>query len=203
MRSRPATGSDLADVTAALTAAFAGDPLWRWAFDDLADLEVLWRFLIGSALRYPWVRVRPAASGGVCPEGFEAAALWIPPGGTELADDEEAELPGLLQRLIGGRADDVLELLNRFESAHPRERPHYYLSLLGTAPAHRGKGLGMALLAENLALIDAEGMPSYLESSNPVNNERYEGVGYVQVGEFTTPDDAHVVATMWREPRIG
>lgn len=194
MRSRPATGSDLADVTATLTAAFAGDPLWRWAFDDLGDLEVLWGFLIGSALRYPWVRVS---------DGFEAAALWIPPGGTELADDEEAALPGLLERLIGSRADDVVELLERFETAHPHDRPHYYLSLLGTAPAHRGKGLGMALLAENLALIDAEGMPTYLESSNPANNERYEGVGYVRVGQFTTPDDAHVVTTMWREPRIG
>jgi len=201
MRSRPATGSDLADVTATLTAAFAGDPLWRWAFDDLADLEVLWRFLIGSALRYPWVRVRPAASGGVCPEGFEAAALWIPPGGTELADDEEAELPGLLQRLIGGRADDVLELLNRFESAHPRERPHYYLSLLGTAPAHRGKGLGMALLAENLALIDAEGMPSYLESSNPANLARYQRLGFEPTGEIFVAEGRPVVTTMWRAAR--
>ena len=33
------------------------------------------------------------------------------------------------------------------ERAHPDEAPHYYLSLLGTHPAQRGKGLGMALLA--------------------------------------------------------
>jgi GNAT superfamily N-acetyltransferase len=187
MRSRVATVSDLPHVTATLTAAFAGDPLWRWAFPDLDDLEVLWRFMIASALRYPWVRVL---------DGFTAATLWIPPGGTELTAQEEAELPRMVP-------DHVLELLHRFETAHPRDRLHYYLSLLGTDPDHRGKGLGMALLAENLALIDAEGMPSYLESSNPVNNERYEAVGFVQVGEFTTPDDAHVVTTMWRDPRIG
>jgi GNAT superfamily N-acetyltransferase len=85
-------------------------------------------------------------------------------------------------------------------AVHDRhDRPHFYLSLLGTDPAHRGKGLGMALLAENLALIDAEGMPAYLESSNPVNNRRYESVGFVAVGELSTPDDAHVVTTMWRE----
>jgi GNAT superfamily N-acetyltransferase len=203
MRSRPATRSDLGDVTATLTAAFAGDPLWRWAFPRLEDLEVFWRFVIASGLRYPWVRVRPTAFGGACPDGFEAVALWIPPGGTELTEQEEAELPALFERQIGARAADLLELLDRFEAAHPRDRPHYYLSLLGTDPAHRGKGLGMALLAENLALIDAEGMPAYLESSNPSNNARYEGVGFVKVGEFTTPDDAHVVATMWREPPIG
>jgi GNAT superfamily N-acetyltransferase len=190
LRSRPATASDLPRVTATLTAAFSGDPLWRWAFPDLDDLEALWRFMIGSALRYSWVRVLA---------GIEAATLWIPPGGTELTEREEAELPAIL----GHRAPAVLALWERFEAAHPRDRPHYYLSLLGTAPDQRGKGLGMGLLAENLALIDAEGIPSYLESSNPVNNARYEAVGYVQVGEFTTPDGAHTVATMWREPPIG
>jgi predicted GNAT family acetyltransferase len=58
----------------------------------------------------------------------------------------------------------------------------------------------MRLLAENLARIDAEGMPAYLESSNPVNDRRYEGVGFERVGEFSTPDGAHTVTTMWREP---
>jgi GNAT superfamily N-acetyltransferase len=129
-------------------------------------------------------------------DGAAAVAVWIPPGGAELTEAEEARLEPTLAR-------PVLELLHRFEAAHPRERPHYYLSLLGTDPARRGRGLGMRLLAENLALIDAERMPSYLESSNPVNNARYESLGFVQVGEFTTPDDAHVVATMWREPAIG
>jgi GNAT superfamily N-acetyltransferase len=194
VRSRAATASDVPAVTATLTAAFAGDPLWRWALPRLEDLEVLWRFLIGSALRYPWVRML---------DGCTAATLWIPPGGTELTEQEEAELPALLEELVGDRAPEVLELIDRFEAAHPCERPHYYLSLLGTDPAHRGKGIGMALLAENLALIDAEGMPAYLESSNPVNDARYESVGFAKVGEFTTPDDAHVVTTMWREPLIG
>jgi len=187
VRSRPATGSDLEQVTATLTAAFAGDPLWRWAFPDFGDLELVWRLMLTSALRYPWLRIV---------DGCAAAAYWVPPGGTELTEEEEAEL----ERMV---PDRVVELLHRFEAAHPRDRPHYYLSLLGTHPDHRGKGLGMALLAENLALIDAEGLPSYLESSNPANDARYEGVGFVRVGEFTTPDGVHTVTTMWREPRIG
>jgi GNAT superfamily N-acetyltransferase len=187
VRSRSATASDLGQVTATLTAAFEGDPLWRWAFPDLGDLEHMWAFMLLSALRYPWLRIL---------DGCTAAAYWVPPGGTELTTAEEARLPGFLP-------DRVMELLHRFEEAHPRDRPHYYLSLLGTDPSQRGKGLGMALLAENLALIDAQGMPAYLESSNPVNDARYEGVGFVEVGSFTTPDDAHTVTTMWREPRIG
>lgn len=194
MRSRVATVSDVPAVTATLTAAFAGDPLWRWAFPDLDDLEALWRICIASALRYEWLRVF---------DGATAAALWIPPGGTELTEQEEADLEPMLRSRIGDRAATVLELIARFERAHPPEPPHYYLSLLGTHPEHRGKGLGMALLAESLALIDAEGLPAYLESSNPANDARYEGVGFRRVGSFTTPDDARTVTTMWRDPPIG
>jgi len=191
--SRVATASDVPAVTATLTAAFAGDPLWRWAFPDLDDLEELWRICITSALRYPWLRI----VGDV-----DAAAVWIPPGGTELTEQEEADLGPMLRSRIGDRAEAVLELIDRFEQAHPQE-PHYYLSLLGTHPEHRGRGVGMALLAESLASIDAEGMPAYLESSNPANDARYERVGFRKVGAFTTPDGARTVTTMWREPPIG
>jgi GNAT superfamily N-acetyltransferase len=136
-------------------------------------------------------------------DGAMAAALWIPPGGTELTEREEEELEPLLGRLVGDRAPATLELLERFEAAHPRDRPHYYLSLLGTHPDHRGKGLGMALLAENLRLIDADGAPAYLESSNPANDARYERIGFRKIGAFSTPDGAHTVTTMWREPQVG
>ena len=39
-----------------------------------------------------------------------------------------------------------MELLGRFVSSRPKAPPHYYLSLFGTDPAHRGHGHGMALL---------------------------------------------------------
>ena len=61
----------------------------------------------------------------------------------------------------------------------------------------------MRLLAENLRLIDAEGAPAYLESSNPANEPRYESVGFERSGSFTTPDEAREVVTMWRDPRGG
>ena len=34
-----------------LCGAFAADPLWRWAFADMAGLEKLWRLLVTSAMR--------------------------------------------------------------------------------------------------------------------------------------------------------
>jgi GNAT superfamily N-acetyltransferase len=92
-----------------------------------------------------------------------AASVWIPPGGRELTASEDEDVLFLLRDLAGERATAIMELLDRFEAAHPKSRPHYYLSLLGAHPDHRGNGLGMRLLAHNLARIDREGMPAYLE----------------------------------------
>lgn len=191
MEVRTASPDDLDGLTALLSEAFAGDPLWRWAFPDDEGMAAWWRFCVGSALRYPWAWIAG---------DFAAASVWIPPGGVELTDEEEERVEPLLRELVGPRAPQVLELLERFAAARPREVPHYYLSLLGTADRHRGQGIGMALLNENLGLIDGEGSPAHLESSNPANNPRYEHMGFRWTGEFTTPDGERAVATMWREP---
>jgi GNAT superfamily N-acetyltransferase len=189
---RVATEHDLDGATATLTAAFESDPLWSWAFPERDGLEAWWRFYIGSALRYPWVWIA---------EDYAAASVWIPPGGVELTEDEEASIEPMLADLLGSRAAEVTELLERFDATHPAGRPHYYLSLLGTHPDQRGKGLGMALLADILARIDAAEMPAYLESSNSANDSRYENHGFIRVGEFTRPDEGATVSTMWRDPR--
>jgi GNAT superfamily N-acetyltransferase len=97
----------------------------------------------------------------------------------------------------------VLELLGRFEATHPHDPPHYYLSLLGTDPRRRGNGYGIELLRHNLATIDAEGMPAYLESSNSANDPRYERLGFRPFGSFERPDGQLTVTTMWRDPEPG
>lgn len=191
MEVRVATEDDVDGVAATLTAAFEADPLWSWAFPG-GGLAVLWRLLVASALRYPWVWVA---------DDYAAASVWIPPGGIELTEAEEASLGPVLNDLAGSRAAEVLSLFERLDATHPQQPPHYYLSLLGTHPDHRGKGLGMALLAENLARIDAEKMAAYLESSNPENDRRYERLGFARVGEFQRPDGQLTCSTMWREPR--
>jgi GNAT superfamily N-acetyltransferase len=192
MRPRVATLDDLDGVTETLWEAFRDDPLWHWAFPDHNRLRTWWRFYIESALRYPWVWVV---------DDYAAASVWIPPDGTELTEKEEKRVEPLLEDLLGSRARAVMELVERFDDSHPRSKPHFYLSLLGTHPRHRGQGLGMELLAENLSTIDAEGGAAYLESSNPQNDRRYERLGFIRLGEFSTPDERHRVATMWRDPR--
>lgn len=193
---RVATVRDLDAITNTITLAFRDDPVWGRAFasPDGGDAAArdLWRAYLEGSLRYPWTWLT---------EDAEAVSVWYPPGGTELSPEQEEGFERLLVDRLGPTAGSVLELLARFAVSHPRTEPHYYLSLLGTHPDHRGQGIGMALLADNLASIDAEHLPAYLESTNPANNHRYERLGFAAVGSFTVPGDGHVITTMWRPAR--
>lgn len=187
-----AIDTDASRVIDVVSEAFLNDPTWSWAFPDPAARRNWWTFCIRQALRYPWTFKT---------ERYETVSVWIPPDGTELSHEAELGVPGRLADLVGSRAAEVGELLDRFGRAHPRHEPHYYLSLLGTKNEHRGQGLGIALLEENLTRIDSEHMPAYLESSNPNNNHRYESVGFVAVTTFQAPGNGPAVTGMWRNKR--
>jgi hypothetical protein len=58
--------------------------------------------------------------------------------------------------------------------------------------------LGTALIHDNLTHIDAQRMPVYLESTNPVSLPRYEALGFRRRAEFG-PVDGPLITTMWRE----
>jgi GNAT superfamily N-acetyltransferase len=190
---RRAEAADADDVTNVVALAFARDPLWGRAMavpsgstDHHAEF---WRVFVDGALRYAetWITVRG-----------EATSIWIPPNGTEMTAEQEEHLERLVTQHLGDQAGSYLELLARFDANHPREEPHFYLSLLGTHPDFRGHGVGMRLLAHDLELIDGRRAPAYLESSNPANDHRYARLGFKPIGEFSYPGDGPKVTTMWR-----
>ena len=192
---RVATRDEAGTVTELVVGAFHDDPTWAWAFPDpkarREQHRAFWRLFVEGALRYPWVWL---AAGDV------ATSIWIPPGGTDMSEDQEARMESLLVDLLGSGTPRVSQAFELFEAAHPRDEPHYYLSLLATNPAHRGHGHGLGLLADNLRRIDAEGANAYLEASNPANVPLYERYGFELVGAFDLPDGGPTVHTMWRSP---
>src|SRR5665213_127604 len=195
MTGRPAGPDDLSAVATTLAGAFDADPAWTWVFPDPArrpvQLRAFWLLLLDGAVDHGWIWTTPDAG---------AATVWIPPGKPELTPAQEARVGELFEELLGPDVWRSTLLGEAFEAAHPAAPEHYYLSLFGTRPDLRGRGLGMALLADNLAHIDAEGAPAYLESTNPANLDRYRSVGFVDHGSFALGDDGPVVTTMWREP---
>ncbi len=195
---RRAAPEDLELITSIVTRAFEHDPLWSQAMrgpgEETEYRSQLWRIFVEAALRHRWTWITA---------GAEAVAVWVPPDCTEMTEEQEARLDRLAHRHLGAGAADFADLLQRLETAHPHDQPHYYLSLLATHPAHRGQGLGMGLLAHNLALIDAEGLPAYLESSNPANDTRYARLGFQPVGAVSFPGGGPIATTMWRSGHSG
>ena len=192
---RLATPADIDAITDAFTSAFFHDPVWGPVFPDesqrAAQSALMWRVYATAALRYPWTFVTP---------GAEAAAIWIPPGGTELTDEEASRLGELISETAGPQAAaSAREIEARFEAAHPAGS-FFHLTILGTHTSHRGKGLGMGLLAETLTRIDALGAAAYLESTNPANDERYRRAGFEPRAEIAMPS-GRIVTTMWRPGR--
>lgn len=179
-----------------LAGAFQDDPAWSWVFEDPArrpaQLGALWSLLLEGSVHYGWVWMTT---------GAEAATLWIPPGMPELDESHAARIGPLFRELLGPDVHRADVLMERFMTAHPATPDHYYLSLFGTRPDRRGRGIGMALLADNLSRIDAEGEPCYLESTNDANLARYRSVGFADVGTFDLPEDGPTVTTMWRGAR--
>jgi GNAT superfamily N-acetyltransferase len=193
-----ATESDLEAAVATIVAAFHEDPLWSWLFPDsnkrAAQHATVFGLYAESALPKGGVRMAD--------ERASAVAIFTPPGERELSEEGEERLGRFMKESLGEHAPAALETLERFTAATPQARPFYYLSFLGTHPGSRGKGIGMGLLAELGAQADREGRPIYLESTNPANTPRYERLGFEGQTQFTTPDDSHMVTTMWREPGV-
>ncbi len=173
--------------------AFSSDPLLRWFYprsgDYVAHAETMMRAFGGRAFEHDTAFATPA---------FEAVSLWLPPGVHVDLDAFHHAFETTLRDEIGA---DVGRLGEQIEHFHIKE-PHWYLPVIGVEPLHHGQGLGGALLADTLARCDAEGLPAYLESSNPRNLSLYQRHGFEAIGEIQA-GSSPVVTPMRRAARRG
>lgn len=189
---RTATAADLDPVSETLARAFHDDPVMEWLFPPRGRADRLRRFFrmtAASDLRHGHVYTVDPAAGG---------ALWLPPGKWKTETAQIIRQAPAMIRVLGIRLLTALGGLGAVEKVHPRER-HYYLSVLGTDPAHQGTGVGAALIDVVLRRCDVEQTGAYLESSKPENVPYYERFGFRVTGEVQLPKGPPVW-TMWRHP---
>jgi ribosomal protein S18 acetylase RimI-like enzyme len=194
-KARPTEFPTLATV---LARAFADDPVMAWCFPNadrrLARLERFFRVL---DLGGPFGRADEVDT----TEGLGAVAIWTPPGQWRVGVlDEVRMLPAILRIATPRWAPSRLAGFNKMEQCHPHEPPHWYLATIGTDPTSQGRGLGSALLTDRLGRLDAEGMPSYLESTKESNVPFYERHGFAVTRTFDLPRGPRLWL-MWRDPQ--
>ena len=189
-----ATGADVDAAVEILVDAFYDDPAWSFGFPDptkrRAQQRWFWRHCAADA--FPHGTLFLTTNGA-------SAAVWQPPGVFEGGDPDE--FTDEARSTLGPDASRFLRAVERFEANQPRDERYYYLSLLGTHSSQRGHGYGLGLLAATLQIVDAAGMPAYLEASHVENIPLYERFGFHVRGGFDMPDGGPHVATMWREAR--
>ena len=193
---RRATPADAGTVAATLASGFARDPVMCW-MSGQTDCEVrmtpFWRAVVAAGMRRSTTEIHVSADGAT-------AAVWQ---GIDAWRVRPLEMlrtaPGVLRSLRTGVVRSM-RLLNALERAHP-DAPHYYLEMLATRTGQQGKGGGAAVLAEMLGHCDGQGLPAYLESSNPRNVPFYARHGFVERDVVQAPNGGPELTTMWREPR--
>jgi ribosomal protein S18 acetylase RimI-like enzyme len=190
-RIRSAHRDDEAAVVGVIVLAFAADPMARWATPDparyLATMPEIVLAFGGNGFAHGSVHLEEAGGG---------AAMWLPPG---VEPDGER-----LDALVRGNAPeermaDLEAVMGEMEQFHPHE-PHWYLPLIGVDPALQGRGVGGALMRHALARCDADGVPAYLESSNPRNITLYRRHGFEPLGAIQHGASPTLVP-MLRRPR--
>jgi GNAT superfamily N-acetyltransferase len=196
---RPATAADRAKLADSLASAFSEDPLFSWmaGAGPNKPLQPKMRILFDTFLKLDLKRSEHLV---FTDEDSIGVAIWKAPNKWKVpTGDMVRALPALL-RAFGTKAPRMIGALNAIEKVHPKEE-HYYLEALGTRQDMQSKGLGSAVMRHTLDRCDAEGLPAYLESSNPRNVPFYARHGFDVTGEIVVGKGAPTVTAMWREPR--
>ena len=187
----------LSDTARVLGRAFTTDPVMGWLLSGRTDQErrltKLFSAFLAGAARKPDAQVLRDPQ-------QRAAAIWLPPGQWKTRNLDLLRTLPLVVSAFGTGTPRALDVLTRTERVHPDE-PHWYLEAVGVVPAARGQGVGGPMLQPVLDRCDADGLPAYLESSNPRNISFYERHGFVTRPLFDLPVGCPVITPMWRAPR--
>jgi ribosomal protein S18 acetylase RimI-like enzyme len=170
---RPAEMDEAERAMAIMLMAFSTDPVARWVYPEPSDyfqhFPDFIRGFAGNAFRNGTAYVN---------DQFSGAALWLPPG---IQSDEEA-LAELIDNTVSENVrEDLLLVMEAMGSYHP-DGPHWYLPMIGVDTPQQGRGIGDELMRYALERCDADGLPAYLESSNPRNMSLYERCGFTSLG---------------------
>ncbi|WP_255548093.1 GNAT family N-acetyltransferase [Erythrobacter ani] len=126
-----------------------------------------------------------------------AAAMWLPPG---VESDGDAIEVILGESIAPQRMEEIGSFYAQMDEFHPQERC-WYLPLIAADPSQTGRGLGAALMKHAIQKCDEQGLPAYLESSNPRNISLYERHGFEVMGEIRTPNSP-LMTPMFRPARL-
>jgi len=173
-------------------ASFTDDAVNLWVFNGTSAITPFYTMAAKKLyLKKGFGHITSDSSGGT---------LWLPPGiKKQIPLYNSIDIAwnmirnGGFKSLQNGMAIDAC-----LDNKKPTQ-PHFYLFAIGVLPEMQNKGLGRKLMEKGLAIVDAENMPAYLESSKESNLPFYQSFGF-KVSEKVKPTPTSPpMWLMWRE----
>ncbi len=188
---RHALRADLPRVVDTWVEAFESDPFFRW----IAPLDETWREF-GTA----WLSMiaELCFERGHTFVAGEAAIAWVPPDLALVGPDDVERAVDILATHAGEkRAAKALGGIVEAQG-HALKEPHWTLQYVGVRRADQGFGLGAAVAKIGLRVVDTDGLPCALTSTNPRNLPFYERLGFTVTAEVELPGGAAALRPMVR-----
>lgn len=179
---RLAGASDLDAAARVLTAAFDEYPWTRWSIpgDGYASrLEKIQRLYLSHAVAHGIVLVD---------ERLRAVAAFLPPDAPEPSE----HMQQAVAELHGERLAPLMQLTLPAAPAGS-----WTLETVGVDPAFQGNGLGSAVTAAGLAMLDERAAAVALETSDERNVRLYQRLGFTSIAT-TAIADGPMVYSMTR-----
>jgi ribosomal protein S18 acetylase RimI-like enzyme len=182
--------------------AFQDYPLMRYCAPDDGRRRRAVRSLYTSVLRYT-LRYGETYSTG----GLEGVSCWLPP-------DEPFPTFWRMLRVgmlgvpyhFGWGGFRRLEAVDKVAEARHREHApgrHWYLWVIGVAPAQQGKGVAGRLMRPVFDKADREELLCYLETHKPANVAIYQRYGFRVASETPIAGSPLTLYAMLRSPHAG
>lgn len=192
---------ELNEAAAVATRAFQTDPFFIYLAPDALQRARAVAFYLRGHLAC--LKGNTVASVAVHDGAIVGVCAWVPPGGFPLSVRAQVIDTWGAARAMYRRPRAVpaaLKYLLAIEHAHPKDRPHWYLSLLCADPSAQRSGVGSRLVGDVLERCDAEGVPAYLETQKEANLAYYRRHRFELTETLSPVAGGPSLWTMTREP---
>jgi ribosomal protein S18 acetylase RimI-like enzyme len=191
--------SQLKPAAEMMARAFQDNPLSVYFFPDVSErknkLPYIFQFMISYGLLY-------GEAYAISPN-LEGVAVWLPSEKARMTRRGDVENEGLsrLFKVERKTAAKWRSFDDYISSLHERLVPfrHWYLQLLGVAPAYQGKGYASTLLKAMFTRIDKERLPCFLETDAKRDVSIYQHYGFKVVEEGVVPGSEVTIWAMLRQ----